>query len=383
MPEAEIPQPWVVTSSLELREVFSELKAVPQLAVDIESDSFYAYQERVCLIQISSFEKDYVIDPLAVSDLSCLGELFSNPDVEKIFHAGEYDVVCLKRDYHFAFANLFDTMIAARFLSERELGLKAAILRHFGVELSKKHQRADWRKRPLSDEQIRYAQLDTRYLIALSNIQKKLLSERGRLEDAKESAESLSRLKIQLHPFDPEGYRKIKGSRDLSMESLGCLRELYLLREKIAAARNKARFRIMTDELLVKLAVALPQNASEFRLIKGMTPYLCQAFGSDILTAISLGRKTPEKEPQERPRKIYLPEGERVMFEKLRLWRKNQAESENLDPAAILSSDQLKDVAKRAWAKEGNPLVSLSPLKKTRYEKILEEYLASCLKAGS
>ena len=375
LPEIDIPPPWIVTSSSELVEVLSEIKTAPQLAVDVESDSFYAYQERVCLIQISSLEKDYIIDPLAVSDLSSLGEIFSNPAIEKIFHAGEYDVICLKRDYGFKFQNLFDTMIAARFLSERELGLKAAIARHFGIDLSKKHQRADWGKRPLNDEQLRYAQLDTRYLIALSDIQKNLLRERARLADAKESAENLAQTKVPQRLFDPEGYRRLKWSRDLSQESRGCLRELYLMREKIAKARNKARFRIMTDELLVKLAAAMPSKHEDFSQIKGMTPYLLQAFGSDVLSAISRGRQFPEKAPLEKPFSPRIPSGEIALFEKLRAWRKSQAESEKLDPTAILSVEQLKDIAHLSWEKQEDLFRSLSDLKKSRYEKILQEFL--------
>jgi ribonuclease D len=381
--ETELPQPWIVTSSEELKEALGELKVAAQLAVDVESDSFYAYRERVCLIQISSLEKDYILDPLAVSDISALGEIFLNPAIEKIFHAGEYDVICLKRDYDFKFQNLFDTMIAARFLSEKELGLKAAISRHFGINLSKKHQRADWGKRPLSDEQIRYAQMDTRYLISLSDIQKNLLRERGRLEDAKESAEALSQIKIPHRSFDPEGYRRLKGSRDLPLEGRGCLRELYLTREKIAQARNKACFRIMTDELLVKLAAIMPQKADEFSKIKGMTPYLSQVFGTEVLSSIVRGRQAPENTAPEKRNLLRIPEGEKALFEKLRFWRKSCAESEGLDPAAILSMDQIKEIAHAAWAKDSNPFRSLSPLKKSRYEQNLQEFIVSYLNTGN
>jgi ribonuclease D len=379
MGNLEIYPPWIVTSATELSEVVSEIENSPQLAVDIESDSFYAYRERVCLIQISSPAKDYIIDPLAIQDLSPLGKIFSNPAMEKIFHAGEYDVLCLKRDYQFEFRNLFDTMIAARFLGEKELGLKAAISKHFKIELCKKHQRADWGKRPLSDEQLRYAQLDTHFLISLSNIQKKSLFERERFEDAKEAAESLSALQAQIRPFDSEGYRKIKGHRDLSPESRGILKELYLCREEIARTRNKARFRIMNDELLIQLAKACPRDVSELAPIKGMTPYLLQAFGRHIVDCVLRGEKSPETllHCADATRVRRTPPEEVNLFEKLRLWRKTRGETEGLDPAAILSTEQLKDIAHALWTKKTDVFRSLSPLKKNRYEQSLLKFISS------
>ncbi len=379
MGELGVFPPWVVTSEAELKEVVQEIKNSPQLAVDIESDSFYAYRERVCLIQISSPTKDYIIDPLPIQDMSCLGAIFENPASEKIFHAGEYDVLCLKRDYQFKFKNLFDTMIAARFLGEKELGLKAAISKYFQIELCKKHQRADWGKRPLSDEQLRYAQLDTHFLIALSDIQKKSLSERGRLEDAKEAAEHLGLLQAQTRPFDAEGYRKIKGNRDLTPENRGILKELYLCREEIARTRNKARFRIMNDELLFELAKARPTSVAQLSQIKGMTPYLIQAFGRHIIDCVSRGEKSPEGLvcSTENYRIRRAPPEEINLFEKLRFWRKTQGEAENLDPAAILSTEQLRDIAQAVLSKRKDIFRLLSPLKKKRYEQSLLKFISS------
>src|SRR5579883_173307 len=114
--EERIPEPTVITAREHLEEVAAEMRKASRLALDIESNGFYAYRERVCLLQISSPVEDFIVDPIAVADLSSLADLTANPAIEKIFHAGEYDVLCLKRDYGFRFANLFDTMIASRIL---------------------------------------------------------------------------------------------------------------------------------------------------------------------------------------------------------------------------------------------------------------------------
>ncbi|MEM5773869.1 MAG: ribonuclease D, partial [Anaerolineaceae bacterium] len=148
-----------------LRKMVHDLARCRFVAVDTESNSLYAYQEQVCLIQFSTGDQDYLVDPLAIRDLSSLEPLFSSPHIEKIFHAAEYDIICLKRDFGFSFANIFDTMLAGRILKFDQIGLAAMLETEYGIVLDKRFQRANWAERPLSEEQKAYARLDTHYLI--------------------------------------------------------------------------------------------------------------------------------------------------------------------------------------------------------------------------
>ena len=111
-----------------------------------------------------------------------------------MFHAAEYDVVCMRRDYQFEFSNLFDTMSAARTLGWPQVGLADILATHFGVTMNKKHQRADWKRRPLTPDQLDYARLDTHYLVALRDKQLEALTESGRWAEAHEEFERLARL---------------------------------------------------------------------------------------------------------------------------------------------------------------------------------------------
>lgn len=370
-----IPEPLVITAREHLQEILPELRAAPCLALDSESNSFYAYTEKVCLLQISIPTQDYIIDPIAVQDISCLGPLFADPAIEKIFHAGEYDVLCLKRDHGFAFANLFDTMIASRILGFKELGLAAAIERHFGIKLSKKLQRADWGQRPLSPEHIRYAQLDTHYLLRLAAIQKGLLRDKGRAEDAAEAFAELSEVEPSPRVSDPEAYRRLAARAELSGAQLGALREIYLFREEQAKSRNRATFRIMSDELMLRLAQALPAATADLRRLRGMTPYLLHKYGQGLLQSVERGRRSPP--PPEPPPP---PRGRRDarqwrLFERLRFWRKTQAEQEGVEPVVILSTEALREIARLASETSGDPFAALSPLKRGRYESSLREVL--------
>ena len=373
-----IPHPTVITAREHLEEVVAEsFSRSPRLALDIESNGFYAYRERVCLLQISTVTEDFVVDPIAISDLSSLAPLLKDPTIEKIFHAGEYDVLCLKRDYGFTFENLFDTMIANRLLGAKELGLAAAIEKHFGLKLSKKLQRADWGRRPLSHAQIRYAQMDTHFLMRLADIQKAQLHEKSRMADAQEAFADLAAL-VPVHKvFDPEGYWKLAGREPMTGTQMACLKQLYLFREEQAASRDRAHFRVMADDLMVRLAKAMPENVDQLKDVRGMTPYLIQKFQHQVLKAIQRGK---ESEPLTQPPKLPRPQRRDVrewrLFEELRQWRKTQAAQEGVEPVVVLSSDALHEIARLACAEpDGDPLRNLSELKRQRYGDLIRPLL--------
>ena len=129
-----LPPPIWVNTTEKLRTMVQDLAAQSRVAVDTESNSLHAFREQVCLVQFSSKKEDYLVDPLAIDDLSPLSPIFSNPNIEKIFHAAEYDLICLRRDFHFDFSNLFDTMHAARVLGYPAVGLDKLLGDKFGIK---------------------------------------------------------------------------------------------------------------------------------------------------------------------------------------------------------------------------------------------------------
>ncbi|MDD5627634.1 MAG: HRDC domain-containing protein [Elusimicrobia bacterium] len=364
----------LITAREHLEEVVAELRQEPRIAIDTESNGFYAYQERVCLLQISSPREDYILDPIAVPDVSALGELTADPRIEKVFHAGEYDVLCLKRDYGFRFASLFDTMIAQRLLGAKELGLAAAIHKHYGVTLSKKLQRADWGIRPLSEAHLKYAQLDTHYLLRLSDLLKAKLREKGREADATEAFAELCELKPVVKSFDPDGFWRLAGRNGLAGQQLACLKEVFLLRENRARALDRAPFRIMPEDLMVRLAMNMPRDEASLAKVRGMTSYLLRKFGGALLDALERGRQAPP--PVEPPRtSLRRSSQERRLFEGLRRWRKEQAEREAVEPVVILDTAALHELARAAAAGDSAPLAGLSELKRVRYGEVLLKLL--------
>jgi ribonuclease D len=171
----------------------------------------------------STAETDYVLDPLAWT----LGPwLCSLMLIEKIFHAAEYDIICLRRDFGFSFANLFDTMQAGRILGRKQAGLDRLLEEKFGVKVNKRFQKADWAVRPLSRDLLLYARLDTHYLIPLRDMLKAELEESGLWQLAQEDFELArqlngARLKDEVPPWT-----RYRSRRDLTPRDLTVLDEL-------------------------------------------------------------------------------------------------------------------------------------------------------------
>jgi len=326
----------------ELHKAVASLLRYPRLAVDTESNSLYAYREQVCLIQVSTGESDYLIDPLALDDLSPLGEVFASPQIEKIFHAAEYDLICLKRDFGFSFANLFDTMLAGRILGRSETGLAAMLKNEFGIRLDKKYQRANWGRRPLPRELLDYARLDTYYLLPLRERLAEELHQRGRWELAREDFHRLCFTAVPAANGASNCWR-ISGSRTLSPHEAAVLHELYRYREQKAREANLPLFKVLSDESLLKLALDQPNSLEALAVSNILSPRQIQRHGEGLLRAIQRGRRAAPLYPPNgstRPAEDMLQR-----LEALREWRKQAGRMLEVPSDVVLPRDVLEEIA--------------------------------------
>lgn len=339
-----LPPPRLVQSDADVAQLVTLLAAEPALAVDTESNSLFVYRERVCLIQLSTPQTDYIVDPLR-ADARPLAPLFANPQQQKIFHAAEYDLLCLKRDYGFEFANLFDTMSAARTLGWTQTGLAALLAQHFGVKMNKKHQRANWGKRPLSAEQLDYARLDTHYLFQLRDLLLAELIRAGRLAEAQEEFDRLARLKPEPPTPDPYAFWRVSGAHDLDARQAAVLNELFIYRDQQARRNNVPPFKVMSDETLVALAKKAPLRREDLRGVFGMTEGQIARHGEELLAAVKRGLAAP---PARRPKPAPEPDEVRERFEKLRQWRRQKAQARGVESDVIVPREALWELARRA-----------------------------------
>ncbi len=333
---------FIATNPSQLKQLAGRLAKKKMLGVDTESNSLHAFKERLCLLQFSTDREDSVVDPLAVEDLAPLAGIFANPKIEKIFHAAEYDLIVLNRDYGFPMVKLFDTMIAARTLGRKRVGLGNLLEEEFGIKLEKKFQRADWGERPLRRELLEYARMDTHHLIELRNKLQAELEARGRWELAREDFERLPQLiKAGSEPVEQDVWR-IKGSRDLNPRQAAILQELAKYRESKAAAADVPLFKVIGDSTLTAIAAARPKNPEDLTGIEGMTPGQIQRHGQGLLDAVKRGEQAPVPH---RPKRAPYDETFVARLDKLRLWRKTAAKEMDVESDVVLPRDIMQAAA--------------------------------------
>lgn len=345
MPAPALPPPLLVEASDEFVRLVDRLRRQPHLAVDTESNSLHAYRERVCLIQFSFPGNDVLVDPLALDDLSPLGQVFADPKIEKILHAAEYDLICLKRDFNFEFHNLFDTRIACRTLGRKQTGLGDVLAEAFDVELNKRYQRANWGRRPLTPEMLDYARLDTHYLIPLRKRLAKELRRNGQWDEAAEAFQALTSIESEPNGFDPQGFWRITNSRQLNPEQAAVLRELYLLREQHARRLDRPPFKVIGDKTLMAVAQEMPASPRVLGKLDGMTARQVQRYGKDLLAAVERGRASPHPK---RPRSEHIDERVISRYQSLRDWRKSVARSRQVESDIVLPRDLVWKIAHAA-----------------------------------
>lgn len=332
MPNPVLPPPvWVEKPNI-FKAMVADLAAQNRIAVDTESNSLHAYREQVCLVQFSTWDTDYVVDPLALVDLSELGPIFRNPRIEKIFHAAEYDLICLRRDFHFQFSNLFDTMHAARILGYPFVGLDNLLAEKFQFEMDKRHQKADWAMRPLTPAQLDYARLDTHFLFDLRDALEKELQEKDRLQIALEDFARASQVELAEEKGNGGSWKRFSMRKDISSRELTILNELCITRDRIAQHMNRPVFKVVADALLLDVARNLPEKDVDLAGL-GLSPKQIRLWGGEILEAVKRGRVAPlvEREQVKRPNDAMVRR-----LQKLKNWRKKVAEELKVESDIIL-----------------------------------------------
>ncbi len=325
-----------------LKHEASTLLGEESIGVDMESDSLFHYTEKVCLLQISTNNKNILIDPLAIKDLSPLAPVFSNKSVRKIFHGSDYDIRSLYRDFKIEICSLFDTQIAARILGSNETGLASLLMEHFDIKLEKKYQKRDWSKRPLPDSMLAYGVYDTCYLIPLSRILEKHLIAKDRFKWFEEECELLSRARFAPASEDPL-FIKFKGARKLAPRNLAILEAILKLREELAMKKDRPPFKVLRNDQILSIVIEQPSSLNE---LKCLSEGQRKKMGRIILDKIDEVMKTPESEL---PR---FPKSESKPFEPdlnknikaLKDWRSRTAVKLNLDPSLLCTNAQIQSL---------------------------------------
>ncbi|MBA4423836.1 MAG: hypothetical protein C0390_12195 [Syntrophus sp. (in: bacteria)] len=276
----------LVDTPSKLKKAENPIRTAAIIAFDTEYDSFRYFRDKLCLIQVQTGEKTWLIDPLAGLDLTFLSEILNNQAVLKIFHAGDNDIRILKRDYAFTFRNIFDTHRAASLLGCRHLSLATLLESYLKVILVKKMQRSRWDLRPLSEEQLDYAALDTAHLIGLYRRLDGELREKGLEKQAQQLFVGMTEVVWQPKTLDRLAHRRLPRYAMLTPEQKDHLRRLFHWRFEKAQETNCALFMIIADRQLIDLSRLENPSLETMNGPGLLSPEQVHRFGRELLTIL-------------------------------------------------------------------------------------------------
>lgn len=329
----------------ELQSILPLIEAAPRVALDTEADSLHCYREKLCLIQVAvpGMEDGRLIDPLAGYDLAPFYAVIAQKPL--VLHGADYDLRLFKRSANFVPADLFDTMIAARLVGRREFSLAALVKAEFGFEMTKGSQKANWARRPLTEQMMVYARNDTRYLFEIADRLTGALHEKGRWEWF---VQSCQRLLSNVSETEGEKNRdenwRIQGAGSFRGRSAAVLRALWWWRDAEAARADRPPFHILRNEDLLAITKSIESSGRipTFRHVQG--PRLRR-----LQTAVEEAQALPESEWPARPRHRF-PRPTAAMDAKvseLKTKRDAVATQLDLDPSLIASRGIIEGIAYR------------------------------------
>lgn len=295
----------VLTDDAEVLALAATLREAGAIALDLEFVSEARYVPEICLAQVGwgdpAEPEVAAVDPLA-ADATPVLELVGDPEVEVVFHAAQADLALLGQRFGIEGRNVYDTQIAAAFLGlGDQIGYAGLVSSLLDVEIDKGAQFTDWCKRPLSDEQVRYALDDVRYLMTAWPILRSQLESEGRLAWVEEETERLAETAANRTPPE-EMYRRVKGGNRLKGQALGVLQSLAAWRERTALEGNRPPSWILQDRSLIEVARRAPENEGALASIRGVKEGTVRRHGREILSAIREGKSVRVDEGRrERP----------------------------------------------------------------------------------
>ena len=346
----------MIDTDAKLAALLPVIKSASWLALDTEADSLHAYPEKVCLIQITTAAGDELIDPLGQINLDPLLDALNAHEL--IMHGADYDLRLLHKHHEFVPSAIFDTMLAARLLGERQFGLGSLVEKLLGVKLDKGPQKADWARRPLTERMEIYARKDTHHLKPLADKLKLELQQKGRLSWHEESCARLIVETSRPPVADVDSSWRVKGSSRLGRPALAVLREIWRWREREAVAANRPPFFILTHEKLVAIATAAAARRPVEPLLPlrlAGSPRRRDALGDAIKTGLQL---SADRHPEFlRPKGHRPTEAELRHYRELEKRRNVHAYKLGIDPTLIASRATLGELA-RDWDRHAPELMN-------------------------
>lgn len=281
-----------ITSPAKLAELCRRLARADRIGIDTEFVSEDTFRPELCLIQVVTKDDLAVIDPYRAGDLTSFWRTLAEGNHVTIVHAAREELNFALTACEHPPANLFDTQLAAGFCSaEYPSSYGSVVTKFLNARPAKGEQRTDWRRRPLTEEQIDYALEDVRYLLPLYETLARKLK---RLDRLGWLGEEMQRWLAEVRDArDKPRWRRVSGLGNLSTRCLAIVRELWMWRRQEAERRDIPPRRVLRDDLMVELAKRKSDNIERIRAIRGIHRGMKQEMLSEIAACVRRGLESP------------------------------------------------------------------------------------------
>ncbi|MFO7714197.1 ribonuclease D [Desulfosarcina sp.] len=336
----------LIRTPAELQQFVDRISREKILAVDLEADSMFHYQEKVCLVQMAGNGENVVIDPLEVNDLSPLAPLFKDKRVCKVFHGSDYDVRSLYRDFSIEIDNLFDTQLASMFLGEQETSLGAVVNNRFGIQLDKRYQKKDWSQRPLPEGMVEYAASDVFHLIPLARLLMDELEQKRRLDWVREECAYLSKVRPMENGSEPL-FLRFRGAGHLPRRNLAALEGLLQYRKELAVKKDRPLFKVFSNTALLKIATEMAQTQQTIEAARCLSAKQIRIYGQSLAAIVKRANDLPASDLPTYPRKRRPSVSPNVpdRIKAIKSWRDALADRLQLDPALMFNKALMTAIA--------------------------------------
>jgi ribonuclease D len=289
-----------IDTSEQLADFCNSIKNAGYCAIDTEFVREKTYYPVLALIQIASEERMACIDPLVIENFDPLVTLFQNSELIKVFHSPSQDLEILLQRFAQMPQPIFDTQLAAAVLGyDHQIGYADLVDQITGVKLEKKHTRANWIRRPLSQDEINYAMDDVRYLLPVYQTLKTELENKNRnawIENDLTAMTSVSSYQLEIDDL----WKRLKGVQKLKGVELQIARHLCQWREHRAQQKNLPRRWVVKDDPLIDIARLKPSKMEDLDAIRDVNEKFIQRYGRTLIQIVAEAKNTPESEwPQQ------------------------------------------------------------------------------------
>jgi ribonuclease D len=339
-----------VDSAQKFEALLRQLSSHAVIGLDTEFISEGRYEPELCLVQLSTPEEIFIVDPIALPALRPMWELLASPGREIVTVAARQEIKFCAKGAAAAPSCVLDLQIAAGLLGYGyPLSHTNLCLRILNAKVNGGESFSDWRKRPLRPVQLEYAADDVRYLLPM---REKLLARAQQLNRSNWVRGECAAL-VSTVMREDERWR-ISGSARLSRRHLAVLREVWRWRDRQARSLNVPAARVLGDSMLIEIARRSPATVDDLFSIRGLDSRLLRKAEHEVVSAVDIARALPESELPGNERRDDPPQVA-VLTKLLSLAVSNLAAEADVDTALLATTSDLQEIVRWFLDREGTP----------------------------